>query len=465
MIVRTVVSTCGGMLLAMGVWAMESSPSVGIVANSPLWDPPFDAVHIDPMNLNDTEEDGSREHPYNSLDDFQWQANRVYAIRRGTTLETPQSITIGVENVILCSYGESDYRPVIFCTGKPTSGGNGVHAVQFRDVSTALIRDVEVLAPNATSCVRFWGCSEGKKAIINGKLSGAEWGIRGMYSTGLKVLNTEIFHIGDDGIFMQGSKDIEIANCWVHHVNKHWLPPSTPESLASGDGIQLDECDRWYVHHNVIDRSDTGNKFCFISNNPDQSQGIFEFNVTYGPLGDGGASIYFHNGTGLVVRYNKLLGPAPSPLYTHADNILFYGNVVTQMKGPLFASRSAAIYNNTFYDVGQIATGGDLTVTNNIVHLTNPQNPAFGKIDNLTASHNLFANSPSNSAGITRNPDFVDPENGDFHLGPRSPALNRGKEMGMTHDIDGVPVPQGSAPEIGAYESMQPIATIEAPPP
>jgi hypothetical protein len=41
---------------------------------------------------------------------------------------------------------------------------------------------------------------------------------------------------------------------------------------------------------------------------------------------------------------------------------------------------------------------------------------------------------------------------GDFHLKFGSDAINNGFDIGLTQDLDGNPVPVGSAPDIGAYE-------------
>ena len=47
---------------------------------------------------------------------------------------------------------------------------------------------------------------------------------------------------------------------------------------------------------------------------------------------------------------------------------------------------------------------------------------------------------------------FVDPEHDDYRLRPGSPAIDAGTDAGVDHDIHGTPVPQGKAPDIGAYE-------------
>jgi hypothetical protein len=41
---------------------------------------------------------------------------------------------------------------------------------------------------------------------------------------------------------------------------------------------------------------------------------------------------------------------------------------------------------------------------------------------------------------------------GDYHLQAGSPAINAGLNLGYPLDFDGKAVPQGTAPDIGAYE-------------
>jgi hypothetical protein len=50
------------------------------------------------------------------------------------------------------------------------------------------------------------------------------------------------------------------------------------------------------------------------------------------------------------------------------------------------------------------------------------------------------------------NPEFLDYAKQDFHLKPGSPAIDAGWDIGLSEDFDGTPVPQGKAPDIGAYE-------------
>jgi hypothetical protein len=74
--------------------------------------------------------------------------------------------------------------------------------------------------------------------------------------------------------------------------------------------------------------------------------------------------------------------------------------------------------------------------------------------------HNLYF-SPGNTepigiasgkGDIIGDPLFIDPENRNFRLTEKSPAINAGVKTIYKKDLDGYPVPQKGAPDIGAYE-------------
>jgi hypothetical protein len=56
----------------------------------------------------------------------------------------------------------------------------------------------------------------------------------------------------------------------------------------------------------------------------------------------------------------------------------------------------------------------------------------------------------SHSGDIAGAPAFVDPEAGDYHIGPGSAAIDRGVDAGVTTDKDGRP--RDARPDLGAYE-------------
>jgi hypothetical protein len=53
-------------------------------------------------------------------------------------------------------------------------------------------------------------------------------------------------------------------------------------------------------------------------------------------------------------------------------------------------------------------------------------------------------------------PDFVDPDNGDYHIGFHSAAIDKGIDTFVLVDKDGVVRPQLHAPDLGAYEYAPP---------
>jgi uncharacterized repeat protein (TIGR01451 family) len=53
----------------------------------------------------------------------------------------------------------------------------------------------------------------------------------------------------------------------------------------------------------------------------------------------------------------------------------------------------------------------------------------------------------------TGDPAFVDPDNGDYHIGPGSAAIDAGLDAGVDHDIDGEPRPLGGGYDLGADEA------------
>jgi len=413
------------------------------ISEMELWNPPVDAIHVDPMLGNDEKGNGSSDKPYKSFKPVEWIKDKVYVIKRSTTIEM-EGLMFFADGVTLASYGEGD-RPVLKCS-------TSAHAVStdWFGNDDITIRDVEIEANKATSCVIFRDNSKNSK-LINCKLHGGYWGLRALnYIDGLYVENTEIFNTKDDGVFVKNSENIEFKNCYIHHVNRNWKSPSTSEKDAAGDGIQLEKCDNWHIHHNLIDRSSSGNKFCFISNNPSQESGIIENNWFIGPLVNG-LSIYIGDGSNIIVRYNFIEGPSNSPFYSHAKNLDIYYNIFYKINGPLFVSHSAEIYNNLFFDMPMGIQGGNIIAKNNIFQLSSSDATRF-KVNNLVEENNLFTTGEPMSNSFVGDPNFLDPANLDFHLSPNSICIDNGTGVDLYRDFEGNPVPEGHAPDIGVYE-------------
>lgn len=421
--------------------------NAGIIADYPLWNPPATAIHIDPENAKDPDEDGTVAHPFNSFDDITWKDNGVYAIKRGTTL-TSGMIQIMANKVTICSYGTGE-RPIINCNEVSMSGYNryAINA-NWAGKSGNTICDLEISAASATSCLNF-GDSRSDIKIINCKLYGSGWGIRFIDNQNIFIFNTEIYDIDVDGMFLENCSSIEISHCYVHNVNKNWKPPHTSEAEAEGDGIQFTGCNNWHVHHNIIDRTSSGNKFCFISNNASQDNGTVEFNILTGPKVDG-SSLYFHNGKNIVVRYNHIKGPSESPLYSYATGMEVYGNVFEKTTGAVFILGSARVFNNVFYKMPMAIQGAKVSASNNVYDLND--NATFLRVTDLSGSNNLFVNGTPETGSFKGLPKFVDADNGDFHILAGSDCIDKGINMGLSRDMDSTIIPQGGVPDIGAFE-------------
>ncbi|MBK9017855.1 MAG: hypothetical protein IPM82_29570 [Saprospiraceae bacterium] len=155
------------------------------------------------------------------------------------------------------------------------------------------------------------------------------------------------------------------------------------------------------------------------------------------------------------------------------------GNLLVIASGVLLDS--FRIINSTFYE-NDVALG-ILSISDNInysiansVFFGNTLNP-YGKVFQSGGPNPFYANiynclfdvpdgsylavspitvGPGNLYNL--DPQFVDPNNGDFHLLPTSPAINAGDNaivdsLGITTDLAGNPRIRGGTVDMGAYES------------
>ena len=304
------------------------------------------AVYIDP-SISSPGDGSSPSKALKSWDDVSFSANTAYLQKRGTTSVISHTIRPDQDNVLLGAYGTGN-RPIID-NGYTATGDSTIVGIAADHVT---VRDLEFSAAGVSSGVNV---GRNRYAVVyNNVIHDSGWGIRG-YADGFRILNNEVYDIYEDGMFFKSASYVEIGNNDVHDVNLNWHEPYTSQKEAGGDAVQFSGVSNWWVHHNTLDRTNSGNKFCFIANfesadPPSTNYGLFEYNTIAGPKtsGDGGSSLYIGGGQDdqYIYRYNTISAPSPVALYSHS-RLQFYGNTIKGLSSNLVCS-GCDVHDNTY---------------------------------------------------------------------------------------------------------------------
>lgn len=157
---------------------------------------------------------------------------------------------------------------------------------------------------------------------------------------------------------------------------------------------------------------------------------------------------------GINISYNVFYNDTNGGSY---NTIVFKGTnqgdgYVNKIENNVFNLRGqgAAFYLANSPSPGCCNGLGNSYFRNNIVYSSDA-----GTVSFYTRSNNVYYNStaPGGESGtLTSNPLFVDVTNNDYRLQSGSPAINAGASLGYSLDFAGTTVPQGSAPDMGAFE-------------
>jgi hypothetical protein len=184
----------------------------------------------------------------------------------------------------------------------------------------------------------------------------------------------------------------------------------------------------------------------------------------------------------ITLRYNTFTN-TDNAIYSYAETTVIYYNIfkgnITGVNISSYLS-STEIYNNVFYGNNEAVSTSysSLTIYNNIFYLLNNGDVAINhKMDNLVSDNNIFfpeqegfLNINNNeyatlyeyqmSTGLDMNsfnddPLFKDIYNDNFNVEAKSPAIDAGKNVGLSMDFYGYSVPYGLSIDIGLIESLE----------
>jgi uncharacterized repeat protein (TIGR02543 family) len=312
----------------------------------------------------------------------------------------------------------------------------------------------------------------------------------GQYIT---VSDCEVGHSLDGGIVAPNSggaavSQITLLNCLVHH-NNGGFKEGDPGVATYHEGITME-----YVGGFTI-------RGCQVYNN--YMEGVnFKRGATNG-LVEGCTFYandlidqYIEGASNIEIRYNRIFDCTYNAgiemgLETNTynnDNInihhnLFWGNsgAVSFWAGSVSAqTRNISICNNTFYN-NEFAVhwksgatdnySGTNQIKNNLIWQYNDwyngiKDDTSGQqaISRTEIAFNMFqqgarSDTLGTHALTVTDPGLVNASGNDFHLRAGSVCIDAGTNVGFIRDYDGNAIPQGAAPDIGAYEYVSDVKT------
>ena len=429
--------------------------------------------YIDPQAADGG--DGTLEHPLNSWDRVSFADNTAYLQKYGTIGKISVKIAVKAKNVLLGAYGDSSLaRPVI-------SAPSVSHIVDFQGESVT-IRDFEIVSTGSASGVRSatWAGAKGG-TVYNCYIHGTDqqhnlghgvriMGFKDRKNSGVRVLRCRIEYIADDGIFIQNAENVEIGYNRITKVNQNWFNVGHTQGEAGGDGVQFDGLiNGYHVHHNYVDRSDTGNKFCVIANTSGANvKGLIENNYLIAPVKATAIYLGWPGGDNYrpTVRNNYICcaegSQASQAIYSHATYSLIYNNVFNGNFQNAIAiikpTEEARIDHNTFVNmkVSCIYDGYRKVIARNNIFAVDKSKEIFNNYPNnksISAANNLFVSKGQamGEGAVVGVPGFVDSRKGRFHLKKGSPAVNTGVAIPEIK-TDAYGNARDAKPDIGAFE-------------
>ena len=300
--------------------------------------------------------------------------------------------------------------------------------------------------------IKFW--------LWGGMMSGCKIYNNWLEKTDYSVWDFAIESTGEDGLeiynnTIRGGVDLNKQNFsgeypYSVHIHDNTIGPTGTVGGMYNAGITLEHNNSHVlIERNLIQNCSPG--ILFTPRNLAQTEVTIRYNIFKNIK----TSTYYTEGITMIPGSN---GTTISGFYVY--NNVFYGTsgstdygirLVHSGGSPIASASNVQIANNIFVNFNGY--------NGSPVYLTNAS--AFS---GLNIQNNIFYNSGSNaplltgtptnytySGNITSNPLFVT-AGSDFHLQSGSPAIDAGKNIGLTTDFELNSVPVNSIPDIGAYE-------------
>ena len=320
---------------------------------------------------------------------------------------------------------------------------------------------------------------------------------KGTSSTGGSILNNTVSYTmhatadRGDGICLNSHDSVLIDGNTIHHNESAGILLAI-SVVSSGNTIS----------NNIVYQNGAAG----ISLGADCASNIIEYNHVYenSQLVDDRYNIdLYQAGNNNAVRYNmthdgnvvstwgggiRFDGGSPNFNTFGSGNSIYYNKVYNELRGIRVAvgANGATIYNNIVYNssgyglfIGQGADSANVIAKNNLIavssgklvgHLVSTtdtiDNNCYYDTDYTNkfywngTDYSTFADwktaSSQDAHSVNADPLFTNPATSDFTLQALSPCINAGVDVGLTRDYEGTLVPQGAAPDMGAYEFYPP---------
>jgi len=247
---------------------------------------------------------------------------------------------------------------------------------------------------------------------------------------------------GGHGISMYGSvSDRAPTNCIIEKCEVYNIYEESDG--GEGTGIQFDDNTNYCtIRYNHIHNCEGAG---ILYNGPNNTSYYNIIDTCYTGVGTYGAGIYFLNGNGGSAHNNVV--------YNCKNGITF-----AVESGETVTIRNNLVFESDVYDFRWIwsSTYGTVNSNNNCIYNStialNFLDWHLGSGDEQDLAE-WQTDTGQDANSTDSDPSVVNAAGGNFHLSSdSSPCYEAGTDVSLTPDYDGVTVPQGTYPEIGAFE-------------